>query len=272
MNNIFSFNRFRLLVKRQWLDFGKIYLISLVVLASVICGFYLFCIPKVSQGLPPVNPDGYLDLKFRYPLFVIVGFLFITIISSSYFSSFGQKSRAIIELMVPASIFEKFLTGIFYTAILSIFSYVLIFGIIDFAFGKYIVMSFADHKFELSSASTKVSDQYYNFTLTRVASTINYKEFWPLTFMPFFATSLFLLGSIYFNRFHYIKTAISVLVFFWAGGYILYQVMSKINAQFKYQGPIIGQKGIFIIVFSTSILVTFWIWFIAYVRLKEKEV
>ncbi|RZL57709.1 MAG: hypothetical protein EOO93_17695, partial [Pedobacter sp.] len=91
MNNTFNINRFGLLLKRQWLDFGKIYLISLVVVIGVIIGFYAFSAPLPSKT-NNFDYDSNLDMRFRYPLFLILGFLFISIVASSYFSLLGQKS------------------------------------------------------------------------------------------------------------------------------------------------------------------------------------
>ncbi|WP_205903252.1 hypothetical protein, partial [Pseudomonas viridiflava] len=48
----------------------------------------------------------------------------------------------------------------------------------------------------------------------QVATDRNYlmyvSSFFPF---PFLVMGIFLLGSVYFNRFHYIKTAISVVIF-----------------------------------------------------------
>jgi hypothetical protein len=90
MNNTFNINRFGLLVKRQWLDFGKIYLISLIVIAGILTGFYIFNIPTALRN-NRINDDGYFNMGFRIPLFLIMGFIFISVVSSSYFSCFGQK-------------------------------------------------------------------------------------------------------------------------------------------------------------------------------------
>ncbi|RZL44582.1 MAG: hypothetical protein EOO93_27790, partial [Pedobacter sp.] len=139
MNNTFNINRFGLLLKRQWLDFGKVYLISLLVVVGALVGFYFYYIPSPFKE-NNFDYDGNLDMRFRYPIYLILGFLFISIVASSYFSLLGQKSRAILELMTPASTFEKFLSGVFYTTLVSFASYIILFYLIDLSFVKYLNM------------------------------------------------------------------------------------------------------------------------------------
>ncbi len=132
MNNTFNIQRLGLLLKRQWLEFGKIYLITVAVALGVIITFYGFLLS--SYFIYHSRQPDYYSLNFREPLFLIFGFLFITIIASSYFAHLGQKPKATIDLMIPASTFEKFLTSIFFTGILSTVSFVIIFYLTDLAF------------------------------------------------------------------------------------------------------------------------------------------
>ena len=269
MNNTFNINRFGLLLKRQWLDFGKIYLISLVVVVGVIIGFYAFNIPYPTK---PNNfdYDGNLDMRFRYPLFLMLGFLFISIVASSYFSLLGQKSRAILELMTPASIFEKFLGGIFYTTILSFLSYLILFYITDLAFVKYINSHLTEFEIDKSGKSTisaveSIASQIFNDASYRVSIRTIYA-------IPFLITSTFLLGSVYFNRFQYIKTAVSVMLFVSVGVYIITK-FSELITRGMLSNNRINDKDNFLTTFLLiTIALSLIVWVITYVRLKEKEV
>jgi hypothetical protein len=260
MNNTFNPQRFGLLLKRQWLEFGKIYLVSLVVALGVIIAFYGFALwPYLIQTLK--EPFDF-RLNFREPLFFIFGFIFISIIASNHFAHLGQKPKAIIDLLIPASTFEKFLTGIFFTSILTYVSFILLFYLTDLAFITKLKGLYADDLTNLE----------YFFPKN------NPNVFLPLYIAPFFVTSLFLLGSIYFNKFHYIKTAISVMIF--SG--ILSAILFKTGA-FLFEGKILIQEenrnmnhmsqntaewlGLLLLVVLTGIF-----WSITYVRLKEKEV
>lgn len=272
MNNTFNINRFGLLLRRQWLDFGKIYLLSLVVIFGVLIGFYAFNIPRANEGLPSMD-SGYISLRFRYPIFGIVGFLFISIVASSYFSNLGQKSKAIIDLMTPASTFEKFLAGVFYTSILSIVSYLIIFYITDFAFCKYLNSTFGKFPYSYGPVQSGQIPTVYHAYAQLLNLEMDFEEYRGLTFIPFLATSVFLLGSVYFNRFHYIKTAVSVVISVAIIGYLIYLSVSKIGENMvQVAGSENNDRAAFTIIFVSSVVLSFFFWLITYVRLKEKEV
>lgn len=265
MNNTFNFNRFALLLKRQWLEFGKIYLISLAVLAGIIITFY-----ALNLGEDNLKDISDSTLGFRTILFLVVGFLFLTIISSSYFSHLGQKSKAIVDLLIPASTLEKFLTSLFYTCFVAIGSYLLIFYLIDMAFLSVIrkthtsTFSWTDYRGNTGSGDNLA----YFFNVKREPI------FRYLYFFPFFFNSLFLLGSIYFNRFHYIKTTVSVMLFAVAWISSIIYILNRVTRDTVWVGGNFWQddKNETIIIGLAGCLLTMIFWSIAYIRLKEKEV
>ncbi|TCD27866.1 hypothetical protein EZ456_07920 [Pedobacter psychrodurus] len=267
MNNTFNINRFGLLLKRKWLDFGKIYLMSLVVLTVVIVSFYLFNIPIVKQSNLRWNDNEHAQLGFRLPTFLMVGFLFLTIEASTYFSALGQKPKAIMELMTPASTTEKFLCAILFTTIISLISYLFIFYIIDALFLNYInelwenqkAMNYNTNKLSVVSFSTLFDDL-----------TEDRRNKFLFAF-PFFFSSIFLLGSVYFNRFHYIKTALTATAFFAFVIFLAFKA-AKWLMEGKYNAGAQEKDFVFVILFVASVIVTFIIWAITHIRLKEKEV
>ncbi|WP_406824902.1 hypothetical protein [Pedobacter sp. KACC 23697] len=267
MNNTFNINRFGLLLKRQWLEFGKIYLISLVVLLGIAIGFYSYNIPSPLKD-NNFDYDGNLDMRFRYPIFLILGFVFISIVASSYFNILGQKSRTILELMTPASIFEKFLAGVVYTALISVSSYLLIFYLTDLSFVKYLNghLNAFNHPGikKVESITQEVSDAG------------GFGKYWSYFFaFPFLITSIFLLGSIYFNRFHYIKTALSVMLFVGLASYVIVKFSgwlmdNKVRNHYNFRND--SKDQILLAILLITSIITVIIWAITYIRLKEKEV
>lgn len=258
MNNTFNIQRFGLLLKRQWLEFGKIYLITLGVAAGVIIAFYGFALVGVFSDEYPFTPRS---LSFREPLFLIFGFLFITIIASNYFAHLGQKPKAIIDLLIPASTFEKFLTGVFFAGLLSTICFVAVFYLTDLAFVA---------KVKTLSENSNLRALYF------FEKNNDGQSFLPLYATPFFTTSIFLLGSIYFNKFHYIKTAISVMIFSGLWAYIIYKAgdalfsarVSTVSMDFSSN----AKDNVHLYIFLLLMALTIVIWTITYVRLKEKEV
>ncbi|MBB2146504.1 hypothetical protein GM921_13460 [Pedobacter sp. LMG 31464] len=273
MNNTFNIQRFGLLLKRQWLEFGKIYLITLAVALGVIVTFYSF---SLWGYIAETKPFYERALNFREPLFLIFGFLFITVIASNYFAHLGQKPKAIIDLMIPASTFEKFLTGIFFTAILSTVSFIFIFYVTDLAF-------LAKLRSVYHSSSTRTSYTDAQGAVAIVVDNLAYffskngpHVYKGLYIIPFFVTSIFLLGSIYFNKFHYIKTTISAMVFsgIWTAiifksGKLLFDNRTLINRMGN-NGP--AKDNVELCLALLLVLLTLIFWSITYVRLKEKQV
>lgn len=269
MNNTFDLNRFLLQLKRQWLDFGKIYLGTLVVLIGLLSALYLYFMPSRGSNLYYYN-NSVLILSFRYGLFFFFGFFFISIIASSYYSNLGQKPKAIIELMTPASTFEKFLAGIWYTAIVAIPSYLLVFYIVDVAFVKYLnsilpeLSATIDKKLEI-----KPVDTLYAQVMGDENDWHNVKYF---GMFPFLVTSTFLLGSAYFNRFHYIKTAIVVIIFCTLAGFTVFKTGNILMKDMVNTSVASKDEMVLQWVIATTTLTTLALLFITYIRLKEKEV
>jgi len=264
-------NRFGLLLKRQWLEFGKIYLMSLVVLTAIIVGMYFFNTPKIGHDNFRWTNTNFTQLGFKLPLFLVAGLLFISIVASTYFGVLGQKSKAIMELMTPASVVEKFLCGIFFTVIVSILSYLLIFYVVDKIFIQYINSLWENQKL-LNYHTQKLTPVIFSNIFDDITEEPEYKF---LFVSPFLISSIFFLGSVYFNRFHYIKTAVSITAFLTfiitltiKIGISLMKDKTPIN-----NGIVVGEKNfIFTAFFWLTTILTLIIWTITYIRLKEKEV
>lgn len=269
MNNTFNLQRFGLLLRRQWLEFGKIYLVSLLVLWGIFLAFYGYNYYNFVTDYRELHPGDYRYgiLNFRIPLFIVTGIIFGTLVSSTYFSHLGQKPKAVIDLMTPASIFEKFLSGVLYTSVLATFSFLFLFYFTDLAFVAKI-----RSVFEEVTKSPIVEANHLDYFFNEN----NPNEFKPLYFVPFLITSIFLLGSIYFNRFHYIKTAISLMVFCAIWSYIIVksgQALFENRSPIALEPPISNGKDAAEIWFSALLIaLSFIFWGLTYLRLKEKEV
>lgn len=254
MNNTFDIQRFGLLLKRKWLEFGKIYLITLAVVFGVILAAYAIAFWPVFTGLEPFNER---KISFRVPLFIGLGFLFLTAVASSYFAHLGQKPKTIIDLLIPASTFEKFLAGVFFTGILSTISYLLIFFLTDVVF--------------VANLQDAARDKVYFFSIVR------HGLYAPVYILPLFVTSIFLLGSVYFEKFHYIKTALSVMVFIGVWMAVVFksgELLTRGRHAVE-NNPIVhsGDKSPLECMLTLLLIVlTIVFWVITYVRLKEKEV
>ena len=190
MQNTFSFSRIWLLIKKQWFDNAKLYLLS----ASALVGLLtiIFTIWWLA------NKDSYrFNEDGTYAIFLIMLFVSGLIFSSTIFSILGDKAKGIYWLSIPATPGEKLATGFFYSFIVFPVIYLVSFWLV-----KHLT-------FFLISLDSR------NEIIKTDASNIFVKVVLMNFFIAFFALqALFMLGSVYFERFAFIKT---ILVIFFIG-------------------------------------------------------
>jgi hypothetical protein len=118
MNDTFNMNRFWLLVRRQWTENKKVYLLlwAVISLSLVVLAF-------ISEKN---------DLIGLYLLLFCFGGCVMTTTLFSHWSDFGRSS---FFLLLPTSSAEKFLCGLFYGLIL----YIPVYGL-NYIFIRYIVL------------------------------------------------------------------------------------------------------------------------------------
>jgi hypothetical protein len=273
MNQTFSFQRWSLLVAKHWAENRKRYLLSIVAFMSLIMVWYVFVMLTDEQ-----NPlaKGLQDITFYFSLFIIGPFY-----ASQFFKSLGSKSKAVDYLMVPSSTLEKTIVGIFYVVIL--------FPIV-FTATFYLVNTIAVSLANLFHPS-------YNADISNVANITNVLDLnggrfnpAPYILLLFFGIqSAFLLGSVYFAQYSYVKTAISLslvcLTVAFVGLYVPSQWMPRggfLQSPVEYtvhSGNWEDRKMVTLPAWIGEVLEYIFLyafhpifWITTYFRLKEKEV
>lgn len=275
MNNTFDINRFGLLIRKQWLEYGKLYLISLGIISGILISAYGSIYWQITHQQDNNSLNFLLQLNIRWQFVSQLGILFLSLAANHYFSPLSQKPKAILELTLPASSLEKFLVGILFSTILALLSYLIIFYLVDLAFVSKLraefpkALSTIDVKGSAPLPNVKVPE-YFFIRLHRLSAF----KFTPFAGV-FCLSTLFLLGSLYFKKFQYIKTAITTLVFcgLWLS-YVInlqeFMFVNKIeieNNQFSASRNFVAWGIlVFLLLFTTISYV------IAYIRFKEKEV
>ena len=273
MNQTFSFQRWSLLVAKHWAENRRRYLLSIVAFMSLIMVWYVFV---MLTDLQDPLAKGLQHITFYFSLFIVGPFY-----ASQFFKSLGSKSKAVDYLMVPSSTLEKTIVGIFYVVVLFPIVFTAAFYLVD-----AIAVSFAN-----------LFHPSYNTDGANVAQITNVFDLnenainpAPYILLLFFAIqSAFLLGSVYFAQYSYVKTAISLslvcLIVAFVGIYLPGESMPRGGF---YKSPVeymiysdnwedrkmvalpgwIGEvlKYIFLYAFHPIFWVT------TYFRLKEKEV
>jgi hypothetical protein len=276
MNQVFDLNRWFLYTARHWNENKRKYLISLAAIAGLLILWYSFIIMVTDEN--PIG-EGIQFMTFYVGLF-LTGCLHASLI----FSDLNEGPRAMHYLLLPASVFEKLLTAILFTGVLFFISYLLIFYLVDFSLVK-ISNSIAGNAIKYKEATHAVSSDIINVFKASPEKGDNFYMYFLLAFIG--VQSAFLLGSVYFVKYNFIKTTVSVLVVFLFFIFLVHKVMHlflpeggfflpfNIYRLYTDKGTIAIQlpewmSTILNFLFKYTLAPTLWV--ATYFRLKEKEV
>ncbi len=286
MNNTFNGHRFGLLLKKQWMEYRQVYIASVLILAGCLCMFYAFTLTverpswRLTDGLNESSNQlsllRFSAMEFRDTLFPVSGILFLTLISGHYFMRLGKAASAIQELTLPVSLVEKVLEGFLLPVCVIIGTFALVFFAVDGVFSAYLQHSY--RAVDLDAMSRKLSGPYEPYGFKNYVEIVLVSPRWWITLISgFILSSLFLLGSVYFDRYAYIKTACAVVVWF---GLITF--LNQMNQNMTGRGRIwvadyaaeadLPARPSDILLVGVIVIPTVLIWFAIVARLKEEEV
>ncbi len=273
MNQFFSFHRFSLLVIKHWADNKKRYLLSVLAFIGLLVGWFTFTI-LIDSRFP--MGQGLQLVTYFFSLFTVGSFY-----ASQYFRELGSRSKGINFLLVPASAFEKILCSLLFTVILFFVVFTLSFYLVD------IIMVWITRNFITDMPYPADQQGLLNvFEAAKIHvsphTTVN------ILWIYFTIQSVFLLGSVYFEKYSFIKTIIAGFVLFFilfCVVYFLYDMMPKgdyVNGiltsyviktkgkdDFLVQLPDwFGQVLYYSFMYGTAP----FLYIVTYVRLKEKQV
>lgn len=183
MNNYFSLKRFCLLFMKHTSEHYRTYLMSAAVLAGVFLlggSFIFYMIP------------GPMDAGFQTALFAVLMLIAGPIFTSTIFTEFGDKRKAIPALTLPASQFEKFMVAWIYSYVVFILVYTGVF---------YIVL--------LILISLKHWPGHHNELLT-----VFQDRFFILLVLFSLLQAITMYGAIKFEKLHFIKIGFSFFTFY----------------------------------------------------------
>ncbi len=263
MNAYFNASRFGLVLKKHWIENIRMYLLGIGALAGIMFIFFLL-IFSMGRGI------GY---KVQGMVFIIGLFISGTIFTGILSQEISPKTKGINYVMFPASTLEKFLCLFLYATVFFFGIYIILFYMLDIPFVKLSEYYFPD-KF-----NTIYSHQYPERRLF-----YPWSEKWHVALYWYFAIqSVFLLGSLYFEKFGFIKTVVAFMVFFALLFLLNYLMVNLLIAEkvtdalpyFSFSGDYVDvdipgtwQKVFF---FVGKFCMAPFFWIVAYIRLKEKQ-
>jgi hypothetical protein len=274
MNQFFSFKRFSLLVLKHWADNKKRYGLSVLAFIGLLTAWFVFTMLTGFDDTPMGR--GVQQITFFLSLFAVGTFY-----ASQYFRDLGSRAKGINFLLVPASAFEKLLCSILYTAALFFVVFTAAFYIVDVLMVA-LVGNFTDAN-QLPKKPSVINVFTVGLLRFNKDATINFLLFF------FSVQSAFLLGSVYFEKYSFIKTIICGFI----GGFILFCLMYFFNEHLLPNGEFhkgfltsylvhidgsndhlvqvprwIGEVFRFLVMYATAP----FFWIVTYYRLKEKQV
>jgi hypothetical protein len=277
MNAVFNLNRWLLYTGKHWNENKKKYLLSLGAIGGLLILWYSF--------LMLVNGDHPLSRDIQVVTYYVGLFLTGCLYANLLFSDLSEGPKAISYLLLPVSLLEKLLTALLYGVIFYFICYTIIFYLVDIP-----MIKLSNEMLRSKAADAHI----YPYSISKVVNVfvdpdhggenINYY----VLLLYFAIQSIFLLGSVYFVRFQYIKTLVSglivflILVFFVHkviesfmphGGFIkpftVYRIYSVTKGELMVELPEwLSSILLFLIKYSLAPC----LWVVAYFRLKEKEV
>jgi len=272
MNDSFSFSRLGLLVRKQWMENARFYLISTLALVGLHA--LVFAIWMVANS-------GTYSEDFTYAVYMVGLFLAGCVFASNAFSMLGNKDKGIYWLGFPASHLEKLLCTIFFTTILFILAYSASFFLVKsiaVPIIKSYILSHPGHSWQPTGWGRKDND---------------FPTIMGYLFCTFIAVqALYLMGSVYFTRASFLITTIigAALIFafifyldriyqwFLANRYVMWDGLTMRTSYVNGPGTSanriyhvsewLRQSILFLLKFGWAPV----FWTITYFRLKEKEI
>jgi len=261
MNQTFDLHRFRMVLRLDIAEKSKNYSLMGAMLVGLML---LLMLPLL---LIKIHNELYV-LFHALALFMIVlfgGSLF----SAQIFTQYGSAATGISAIMVPASRFEKFLSALLHNLLFIV---------------PLLILFLTVHHKSIEYANSGVDkDQYHYREIPR--EILNF-----FVFLYIIIQGVVVLGSIYFRKLAYIKTAITfVITYLIVLGVNMWQayhftdyppkVVTFPFSSWKIWYFSTGQSYFIpfpetfqYVVYSFPIFLLLACWYIAYVRLREKQI
>lgn len=283
-NQVFSFSRWRLLVAKQWVEHGRRYLLSLLAIGGLMAAWEAFIVAMIPYA--PLEP-------FMQFATYMVGLYFTgCLFASSLLADLGNRKQALPWLSLPASHLEKLLCAILYGAVLFYLAFTLVFYLVDIPMVQWANSILRGHPRNFPGTVSPVPESLVYNVITSAGAPVPEKE-WHLFTAGYFAVqAVFLLGSVYFTRFSFIKTVVAGLLFMlafvifqklvllqmkpdgWSDNFFRWtQDMNELNGhdqplrEVRLPYPLDS-----ILLLLAQVGVAPFFWFVTWFRLKEKEV
>lgn len=284
MTNTFSSARFSLLIRKQWIENGKIFITSTAILFGVVALSYIFALAyfdyirfgdtSVTEPFAVFQFIQFSSLGFRQTILSYCGLFYIALLSGHYFLALGRQTTAIQELTLPVSTTERTVVALLLSSILTLLSFTVVFLLLDALFVTGIRAIYRDAILQMgeTQATYQSNGRVYRFEgFPYLLQAWDRSQYMTPLCIGFALSSMFTLGSVYFSRLPFVKTALAVVVF--VGGLLI--ASTVIEQALKGGRMTVGSNGgdlSAMLGFLLTAVTIITAWLATYFRLKEKEV
>jgi hypothetical protein len=279
INQQFAYSRWSKLVALHWADNRKRYLLAVPAMFGLLLVWDSFLL--VMDRFNPLD-DGMQAITY-YTGLIAVGCLY----ASTIFSAFGSKAQGIAWLSVPASTLEKLLCGLLFAVVLFFLVYTIVFFLVDIPMVE-LCNRLIEREHRMWSVGSPIQpDPIYN-VLNGLPNTELDNQYHLFLLSYFAMQAAFVLWSVYFDRYAFIKTTVAVLIFILffmcmesrviepmlPDGFHRAQITDWMKGQDTLGikvirlSPVISTPLGYLLIYGTP----FVFWIATYFRLKEKEV
>lgn len=276
--NAFSFERWRLLVGRHWAENKKRYLLSFFAFIGLLIFWFAFVLLMTH--------NFYVEESIQLVTYFVCLFIAGAFYASQFFSDLGSQPKGINYLLTPASTLEKIACTLFYVVLLFFVFLTLAFYIVDVSMVALAnTLQATLHHDESLTGQSKVVNVFMDTKHNADSYNINY--YFLLLF--FAVQSFFLLGSAYFSKYSFVKTAITIFLLllgaFFIEAYVMDSFLPKgshsgnFTTYLTFKGDWTPYKIVTLPAWINRLLTTLLFyafpplfWIVTYFRVKEKEV
>ncbi|RBL92930.1 hypothetical protein [Chitinophaga flava] len=264
-NNVLDFRRFGFYLRQHLLASWKSYMLGTLAILGIMLLFPLFIL--VTGNIPNRMTDL---VGFYYVGLFFAGMLF----TSMSFTDFINKEKGVHFLMLPASLFEKYISMFLITSIGFLLVYNLCASIGFFAIDNVVRsktgMGLA-RNWEFFNTKNGAIYFYYGYVFLHAVFLLGAISFQRLAFFKTFVTTLLILGGLY------LLNTIFVWILFGNKMYYPFQqvpflLVATKGGVYNSEMFIISEKMIKSYAFIAEYVLAPVLWTIAYFRLKDKEI
>lgn len=260
---MFNWQRFLLLANAQWAEYRKAY--AWFIGIGIMIHFVLLLIIFIdSNGFRSLSTDG------QGVIYFCGLFLTAPIFAARYFQLMSKRESALIILMRPASVFEKWLLAFFVVALIYPVVYTLAFYICNIP--GWLIAQAQGQIITTASYAEKYSSEKFElfFVLKHVKNSGDLVGIaLSLTVLQAFAV----LGSLYFRAMPFIKTLLFAFFILLVSIFVTVFFNGRVDSLFNYWGSQRALSGAQQITYPFMwISLPTLLWLSCYFALKEREV